>query len=124
LSLVEQSAKDARAGEPHSASFDKLSTEVDEYLEDSWGSGVDIPSWLRSLEKEVHDQTEHNEGGRPGTDAELDMPQRLLTSEEFRAQLRDWEVPVIRGVDRKPERRGRKGRTQRGRHRRKPPEGT
>lgn len=124
LSLVQQSAKDARAGEPHSASFDKLSSEVDEYLEDSWGSGVDIPSWLRSLEKEVHDQTEHNEGGRPGTDAELDMPQRLLASEEFRAQLRDWEVPVIRGVDRKPERRGRKGRTQRGRHRRKPPEGT
>ncbi len=124
LALVEQSAKDARTGEPHSAAFAKLTEEVDEYLADSWGSGVDIPAWLRSLEKEVHEQTDFDDGGRPGTDAELDMPQRLLPPEEFKTQLRDWEVPVIRGTERKPERRGRKGRTQRGRHRRKPPEQT
>lgn len=122
LSLVERAAKDARDGEPRSEAFEKLTEEVETYLEDSWGSGVDIPAWLRSLEKEVHERTDYDEGGRPGTDAELDMPQRLLTQDEFKAQLRDWEIPVIRGTERKPERRGRKGRTQRGRHRRKPPE--
>jgi hypothetical protein len=122
VALVNKSVDDAREGEPHSAAFAKLQEEVDTYLEDSWGSGVDIPAWLRALEKEVHDATDHDEGGRPGTDADLNMPPHLLSPDEFRAQLRDWETPVIRGTERKPERRTRKGRTQRGRHRRKPPE--
>ncbi len=29
-----------------SAVFDRLQSEIVSYLEDSWGSGVDIPAWL------------------------------------------------------------------------------
>lgn len=89
LAFVQQAVEDSRAAKP-SESFDQLRKEVDEYLTDSWGSGVDIPPWLRQLEKEVYDVVEPDEGGRPAADAELAMGAMPLTKDDFQQQLKSW----------------------------------
>ncbi len=89
LALVPLAVDDSRKGVP-SASFTELRREVEEYLKDSWGSGVDIPNWLRQLEKEVYDVVEPDEGGRPAADAELAMGVLPLTQDEFQRQLKTW----------------------------------
>lgn len=115
LALVHHAVADSKTN-IHSAAFDKLQKEIDTYLLDSWGSGVDIPPWLRQLEKEVYDVVEPEEGGRPAADAELAMSGIPLSKEEFQQQLKNW---THRGKPRRPDGPP-KGKGRRGR--RKPPE--
>ena len=94
LALVKQAVMDARSGKDHSPDFDLLSKEVDDYLQDSWGSGVDIPEWLRALEQEVAAAANPNDGGRPGTEAELDVPPLKISRREFHQQAKSWRDPL------------------------------
>ncbi|MDB4742924.1 hypothetical protein OAF98_00435 [Planctomicrobium sp.] len=91
LSLVKQSVLDSRASNFDSEAFKMLYEEVDEYLDDSWGSGVDIPDWLRALEREVNESSQPNEGGRPGTEADLEVPMISLNKSEFHKQVLNWK---------------------------------
>jgi len=105
VSLVKQSVADARAGNQlESHAFMALREEVDEYLEDSWGSGIDVPDWLRSLEREVYAAAHPEEGGRPGMEAELDVKPVYVSREQFQKQARAWRESLI------PESRRSKGR--------------
>jgi hypothetical protein len=90
LSLVKPAVADARANVKDAAAFQMLSDQIDEYLEDSWGSGIDLPEWLRTLEREVTEATHPNEGGRPGTEADLDVAPLPLSRDEFQQQARRW----------------------------------
>lgn len=94
LAHVERAVKDARAGRKTSAAFRRLRKEIDAYLSDSWGSGVDIPTWLRTLEQEVEDVLHPADGGRPGAEAPLEFPPILLNIRDFRQQLRHWKEPL------------------------------
>ena len=94
LAHVERAVQDARAGRKTSASFRRLRKEIDAYLADSWGSGVDIPAWLRTLEQEVDEVLYPADGGRPGAEAPLEFPPVLLTIRDFRQQLRHWKEPL------------------------------
>jgi len=115
LALVDKAVQDSRAG-VESIAFVELRREVDVYLTDSWGSGVDIPPWLRQLEKEVYDVVEPDEGGRPAADAELAMSAVSLTKDEFQKQLKNWpRRSRTRHPDGPPKGKGRRGR-------KKPPE--
>ncbi|WP_437202356.1 hypothetical protein [Planctomicrobium sp. SH664] len=92
LALVARAVADARAGrQDDSPIFQQLSEEIDVYLEDSWGSGVDIPDWLRSLEREVMSATFSEDGGRPGMEADLEVSPLPMTREEFLQQARLWK---------------------------------
>lgn len=91
VALVSKAVADARnSNQEKSAAFQVLSDEIDEYLEDSWGSGIDIPDWLRALEREVYSAVHPDEGGRPGMEAELDLKFQVVTREEFLQQTRAW----------------------------------
>ena len=96
LALVDQSVQDAREGrQGESESFALLREEVDEYLEDSWGSGIDVPDWLRSLEREVFAAAHPDDGGRPGMEADLDVLPIRISREEFLQQARVWKDPLV-----------------------------
>jgi len=91
VALVSQAVADARAGrQVESTAFQVLREEADEYLEGSWGSGIDVPDWLRSLEREVYAAVHPEEGGRPGMEAELGVKPLQVTREEFQRQARLW----------------------------------
>ncbi len=53
LALVPQALQDAREGRQPSSAFALLRSEIGAYLEDTFGSGIDVPQWLQSLEAEV-----------------------------------------------------------------------
>jgi len=95
LALVSQAVNDARkmTASPSDA-FELLREEVDSYLEDSWGSGIDVPDWLRSLEREVFNAAHPDEGGRPGMEADLEVLPVLITRDEFFRQCRNWRDPL------------------------------
>jgi hypothetical protein len=95
LALVSQAVNDARkmTVSPSDA-FELLREEVDSYLEDSWGSGIDVPDWLRSLEREVFNAAHPDEGGRPGMEADLEVLPVLISRDEFFRQCRNWRDPL------------------------------
>lgn len=99
LALVSQAVAEARQGQAESSeAFALLRQEVDDYLEDSWGSGVDIPDWLRSLEREVVAAAHPDEGGRPGMEADLNVPPLTISREEFLQQCRVWRDNLQSGA--------------------------
>ena len=52
-SLVEAARDDARVQRVASPAFSRLQVEVDRYLDETHGSGIDVPPWLQRLEQEV-----------------------------------------------------------------------
>ena len=51
--LVEAARADARAQRFPSMAFAQLQVEVDRYLDETHGSGIDVPPWLQKLEQEI-----------------------------------------------------------------------
>ena len=95
LALVDQSVKDSRAGKESSRAFSLLSNAVNDYLEDSWGSGVDIPEWLRLLEKEVVEASQPENGGGFGVEADIDIPALTISRVEFGKQAAEWRSSLL-----------------------------
>lgn len=91
LSLVRPAVVAARSGDFHSEAFTMLYEEVEEYLDDSWGAGVDIPDWLRALEHEVSDASNQRDSRRAGPEAELSLPSITATRSEFQKQVLNWK---------------------------------
>lgn len=91
LALIRPAMEDAREGRQPSSAFTRLETEVELYLLDTSGSGLEVPAWLRSLEEEVDrvDQTDDDEP-RSETEPDLQLPPAPLTLREMRQQLRTW----------------------------------
>jgi len=118
VALIQPAVADAREGKFDSPSFNELSQEIDAYLKDSWGSGIDVPGWIRTLDKEVHEATDPEEGGRPGAEADIQLPEILLTLADFRDQLKRWKETVRSNRSRSSGDSGR--RPPRGRRGRKP----
>ena len=54
VSLVPAAVDDARSGRDQPVSFELLRSEIQDYLSGIFGSGIDVPGWLRSLEDEVN----------------------------------------------------------------------
>jgi hypothetical protein len=112
LAHVDRAVRDSATGRKTSAAFRRLRKEVDSYLEDSWGSGVDVPGWLRTLEQEVDEVMHPADGGRPGAEAALEFPPVALGIRDFRQQLRRWKEPLApspaRGEEPRPRRTSRR----------------
>ncbi len=75
--------------------FARLQAEMRTYTANPTGVGLDVPSWLRRLEGEVH----RVEAGR-GTVAVLAenffrIPRHPLSHDEVAKQLREWERPAL-----------------------------
>ena len=74
--------------------FDRLTREIDDYLEDMVGSGVDVPDWLQDL----HDESELADARviHTGSDEEAGVrtPRARLSRSELQAQLAVWDEPL------------------------------
>lgn len=79
-----------------------LAEKVEAYLRDSWGSGIDIPAWIRALDREAGEVLLSDEGGRPGAEAELDFPHFVVTLREFRQQISTWRHSLSGPTIRRP----------------------
>ena len=88
--LVSPSCKDAVSGELPSEAFEELRREINEYQADCGGAGIDVPPWLRNLEKELT----HHEDSDVVSDREAELPVSLppvsLTREQLDEELANW----------------------------------
>lgn len=89
LALLPQVVADALAQRADSASFEKLRFEIDAYLADSTGSGIELPAWMQNLEKEVQRLSFPSSGSSPA-EAEFNVTSREVTLEEVAKQLDTW----------------------------------
>ena len=86
-SLVETARDDARARRDSSTAFNKLQDEVDQYLDLTHGSGIDVPPWLQRLEDEIG-------GRRPNITPQRDIVG--LTPRAISHQLKTWQRSILR----------------------------
>jgi len=85
-SLIETARQDARAQREYSPAFERLQTEVDRYLHETHGSGIDVPPWLQRLEGEID--------RRPT----VSRPRTVmgLTPRAISHQLATWQRSIMR----------------------------
>lgn len=101
LALVPRAIEDARTGQLPSQSFEALRDEINDYLDSTLGSGIDVPPWLQSLEKEVNRHSTASHGLRHKPELEVKAPPVPLNLRDMRQQLRTWEQPLIKPGKRK-----------------------
>ena len=89
LALLPQVVADAQAQKAESPSFDNLRREIDGYLSDSIGSGIELPAWMQNLEKEVLRLNFPSSGNSPA-EAEFNVTPRIVSFEDVSKQLDSW----------------------------------
>ncbi len=94
LALVPEAMKDARERRQPSASFNKLLKLVQNYLDTSTGSGLEIPPWLRDLEDEIAAFDHHGDPPEDNNDFRLTVPLVPIPLEELDRQFEIWETPI------------------------------
>jgi hypothetical protein len=94
LALIPQAVEDARQGRSRSESFEVLTQEIETYLETTSGSGIDVPPWLRTLEKEVDRVSRLVHEIQYQQEPEIKMPPVALGLKEIRRQLKIWNHPL------------------------------
>jgi hypothetical protein len=102
IALIPQAMRDARREGTSTTSkvFQVLKKEVDSYMANSTGSGVDIPPWLQSFEREVEIEEGRNVGD--GDHQEIAPPPLIrITLAEVERQLSTWESPLRKTRKRK-----------------------
>jgi hypothetical protein len=88
IALVPQSVEDAQRNLETSRTFAALEREIEDYLNSTSGSGIDVAPWLRTLEKEVLNATVETADRPAGAEpASSPIPVSLRAMQR---QLRDW----------------------------------
>lgn len=107
--LVPRAQADAVAGNRDSDAFRELRNEVNEYLDSTSGSGIDVPPWLRILERELT-QVETPDV-LPEYEAALPviLPWLPLSAQQLDTQLEPWSTPRPASRGRRKSTRSRSG---------------
>lgn len=87
LALVPRAVQDARSAKARSVAFESLRKEIDEYLESTSGSGIDVPAWLRNLEREVERVLESEGSPRDAHDPDVRLAPTRLTLKQTQRQI-------------------------------------
>lgn len=103
LALLPQVVEDAKAQRAESSSFELLRREVDAYLADSTGSGIELPAWMQNLEREVSRLNLPSSASSP-TEAEFNVSARTIELSDITKQLDNWQhlTPKKRAGKKKP----------------------
>ncbi|MFV0445953.1 MAG: hypothetical protein ACK5Q5_20440 [Planctomycetaceae bacterium] len=102
--LIRPAVDEVRHDKKNRPATELLNEKVQAYLEGSWGSGVDIPGWIRALDREANEVLMADEGGRPGAEAEIQFPQAAVTLREFRHQVSAWRDTLSGPTPKRPNR--------------------
>jgi hypothetical protein len=102
--LIRPAVEEVRTSAEQRVATEQLNERVQAYLEGSWGSGVDIPGWIRALDREVNEVLIADEGGRPGAEADIAFEQAAITTREFRQQISSWRDVLSGPTPKRPTR--------------------
>ncbi|MEZ6056014.1 MAG: hypothetical protein R3C01_04850 [Planctomycetaceae bacterium] len=91
VAQVRPAIEAARVDATESDVFKDWRAKVKAYLADSWGSGIDIPGWIRQLDREASEVLLSDQGGRPGAEVDLDFPVVPISLTEIRQHVETWK---------------------------------
>lgn len=80
-----------------SAAFARLEQELRGYTATPVGVGLDVPHWLRRLDQEVQRYRVEHTAIVDLTEKHFRIPRVVVTFEELRRQLADWDRPLLEG---------------------------
>ncbi len=89
--LLPQALRDARLGRDSSPAFDALRAEIDEYLQTTNGSGIEVPAWLRTLERDLLHLMDESSSVLETLEAPRLQAATLLTWNRLQLELQRWE---------------------------------
>jgi len=89
--LLPQALRDARTGRESSPAFDALRAEIDEYLHTTNGSGIDVPAWLRTLERDLAHLMDESTSALEKLETPRLHSATLLTWNRLQMELQRWE---------------------------------
>ena len=111
LALVPPALADANSGNTASPAFAALRSEVAAYLDDTFGSGIDVPQWLQALEHEITRVEREGTGWEMRRDDHLlDLPTMTTRFSELTRQLESLAEPEPDQTPKVPGRRRRRRR--------------
>ncbi|MEZ6065140.1 MAG: hypothetical protein R3B90_05415 [Planctomycetaceae bacterium] len=102
--LIRPAMREAREASDERPAATELATLAEAYLAESWGSGVDIPGWIRALDRETSEVLFADEGGRPGAEADTEFPLVTITLRELRQQISEWKSTIAGPSPKRPSR--------------------
>jgi hypothetical protein len=89
--LLPRALQDARLGRSPSRAFEALRAEINDYLDTTMGSGIDVPAWLRALEREVVRLTDESAAAIDPFDAHPSHAAAKLSWNRLQSELQRWE---------------------------------
>lgn len=97
LALVPRAVDEVPHGEEESVAFQDLRSEIEDYLTTSAGSAVDIPLWLKTLEKEL-DQIADREQGAVWNSPQpvFELSNTVINLRDMKRQLKLLSTPTRR----------------------------
>ncbi|HUE13448.1 MAG TPA: hypothetical protein VMR25_04735 [Planctomycetaceae bacterium] len=89
--LLPGALRDARLGRATSPAFDALRGEIDDYLNTTNGSGIDVPAWLRTLEREIDRLLDDGSIAFEAVETTRLHPAATLSWNRLQMELQKWE---------------------------------
>jgi hypothetical protein len=89
--LLPRALRDARLGRDSSHAFDALRAEIDEYLQTTNGSGIEVPVWLRTLERDLMHLMDESSSALETLETPRGQGATLLTWNRLQMELQRWE---------------------------------
>jgi hypothetical protein len=83
--------QDSRVGRNPSPAFEALRAEIDNYLDTTNGSGIDVPGWLRTLEREVSRLMDDASSAFDGVETTQLHSAATLSWNRLQMELQKWE---------------------------------
>ncbi len=98
VALIPQALADARRTPPRGEAFRQLVAEIDQYLNSTSGSTVDLPGWLKTLDQEISRAEDGPNFWDEQTDHEATFPPAAIRIGQLRRQVDTWDRPTSRGT--------------------------
>jgi hypothetical protein len=89
--LLPEVLRDSRLGRTASTAFSALRAEIDEYLNTTNGSGIDVPAWLRTLEREIDRLLDDGSVSFEAVETGRFHPAATLSWNRLQIELQKWE---------------------------------
>ncbi len=89
--LLPRALQDYRSGRGQSPAFEALRNEVDQYRNSTNGSGIDVPGWLRTLEREIEHLLDRSNAESDTHEIPCLQPVMTLSWNRLKLELEKWE---------------------------------
>lgn len=93
LGLIPRAIEEGKKTPVETKAIEALVAQIEAYLKDSVGSGLDVPHWLRALEEELNEGISGTAWTGADAEPELHLQGINFSLREMRQQLKTWKAP-------------------------------